>query len=102
MMIFVQSKDRKFAIPDSRIFQIVQWQKDITISYKSGDITWLNDSIAQEKLETVICHFESEEDAEECMRNFFRVCEQGRNAFFFGKSENGFNWKGDKKNAKAT
>lgn len=85
MIVFFGDKV-KFAVPESRIFNIIQSGNIVKISYSSGEITWLGDSgdSVAPKIENYLVKYESEELAIKNFRDYYVACETRKGAFYFG------------------
>lgn len=83
MMVFF-GEDRKIAISNSRIYQVVQYKTTIEIFYDSGEISFLENETVVPKIDSVKISFEEEELAIDNFRAYYKACEMNRGAFYFG------------------
>lgn len=88
MLLFVKLSGQfgsmnRVVIPLSRVFDIWSSECAININYDGGELVEVEGTY-QKKLETVRIKFDSSDDVDKAMRQFYKACNDGKNAFFFG------------------
>lgn len=83
MLLFANSSNVKCVIPLSRVYDISAVSCTVVINYDCGDIVEVEGTF-QKKLESVRVVFDSADDVDKIMRQFFKACRAKENAFYFG------------------
>lgn len=86
MLLFTNYLGIRIIIPLNRVYEIKASGKTITIDYDGGEITYLDNegSAVAPKVETIKINFESEDELDKIMRQFYKACNNKAGAFFFG------------------
>lgn len=71
-------------ISTSRIFDIVAAGCRININYDSGEVTEVSENTYQKKIETISIIYDSADDVEKAIRQFYKAVNNHSAAFFFG------------------
>lgn len=92
MMIFTGGQ---VVIPSSRIYDIKVVSGGnygtILIAYDCGDLINIEGKM-YDKVEVVSVHYDSADECNKALRQFYKACRNNENAFYFGKND------GEKKN----
>lgn len=87
MFLFLQPADlavSKLVIPTERIYEINAGSCSIIVNYDSGEVIEV-DGTYQKKLNSVRVVFDSPDEVEKIMRQFYKALNSNANAFYFGK-----------------
>lgn len=86
MLLFTNYLGIRIIIPLNRVYEIKASGKTITIDYDGGEITYLDNegSAVAPKVETIRINFETEDELDKIMRQFYKACNNKAGAFFFG------------------
>lgn len=86
MLLFTNYLGIRIIIPLNHVYEIKASGKTITIDYDGGEITYLDNegSAVAPKVETIKINFESEDELDKIMRQFYKACNNKAGAFFFG------------------
>ena len=86
MLLFTGDETGRVIIPLSRVYDIESKGRKVTITYESGEIEYMIvDAPPMPKRGIVTLKFDTEDDVDKVMRQFFTACKDCRNAFYFGK-----------------
>jgi len=87
MLLFTSNEDNgRVIIPLSRIYEIESQGRRIRIAYESGEIdVSIVDCPPFPKLGCVVLTFDTEDEVDKVMRQFYKACRDGARAFYFGK-----------------
>lgn len=77
----------KLVIPLNRIFDISGFGSSIIINYDSGEYIEVDSGIYQKKVESVRIVFNSEDAVDKILRQFYKACNNGSGAFYFGEGD---------------
>lgn len=91
MLLFIQKADDvagQAIIPSSRVYDIFAVDCRININYDGGELIEVEGTF-QKKVETISVRFDSEDDVNKILRQFYKACNAGARAFFFGNDSKG-------------
>lgn len=83
MLLFVKVYSRQIVIPLNRVFDIWSEGNALLINYDSGELIEIEGTY-QKKVESVKVTFETDDDVNKALRQFYKACNAGAGAFFFG------------------
>lgn len=83
MLLFVKVYSRQNVIPLNRVFDIWSAGNTLSINYDSGELIEIEGTY-QKKVESVKVTFETDDDVNKALRQFYKACNAGAGAFFFG------------------
>lgn len=86
MLLFAGDSGYKVVIASERIYDITARNNTVYINYESGDIVYLDDGSYQKQIATVILHYETSDEVDKIMRQFYKAANSGFYAFYFGGS----------------
>lgn len=81
MLIFT-GKDDRLVIPLERVYNIVTNGCRVVINYDCGDAIYEGQKIS--RIETVGINFDSGDEVDKVMRQFYKACNNKVGAFYFG------------------
>lgn len=87
MLLFCRSSESpvsRVVIPVNRVYDILTLGNTIIVHYENGDIVWLDGDRYEKKLETVSIKYEDSDEVDKVIRQFYKACNAGNNAFYFG------------------
>ncbi len=87
MLLFCKPNDdtiTQIIISTSRIFEIVAAGCRVNINYDSGEVAEVSEGTYQKKIETVSVIYDSVDDVEKAIRQFYKAVNNHSAAFFFG------------------
>lgn len=84
MLLFVTTSEGQIIIPLARVYNIVLSSCSVVINYDCGDIVWLDGDKYEKKIETVRSVYDSPDEANKVIRQFYKACNNNAGAFFFG------------------
>lgn len=82
-MLFVKVGSHQIVIPLARVFDIWSAGNDLIINYDSGELIEVEGTY-QKKVESVKVTFNSDDDVNKTLRQFYKACNTGSGAFFIG------------------
>lgn len=85
MLLFVKTTgagNERVVIPLNRVYDIVTSSCSVFINYECGDIVSVEGTF-QKKIETVRVVFDSSDEVNKIMRQFFKACRDNVSAFYF-------------------
>lgn len=90
MLLFVSPSNmyvRKVIIPLERVYNIAVSDCSIIINYDAGELIWLDGDKYEKKIESIRITFDSPDEADEVIRNFYKSVYKGVPVFHFGNFE---------------
>lgn len=81
MMLFFDN----IVIPERRLIDIVVRENVIVVNYDGGDLLEVAGTF-QKKIESVRVVCDCADDAMKIKRQFYKACDAGKNAFYFGNN----------------
>ena len=86
MLLFTGDETGRVVIPLSNVYDIETKKNKITITYNSGEMDIsIVDCPPIPRRGIVTLKFDTEDEVDKIMRQFFKACNKGVNAFYFGK-----------------
>lgn len=86
MLLFTGDETGRVVIPLARVYDIETNKNKITITYNSGEMDLsIVDCPPVPQRGIVTLKFDTEDGVDKIMRQFFKACNNGVNAFYFGK-----------------
>lgn len=82
MLLFTGEKN-KIIIPLDRVYSIITVDCKIVINYDGGDLINVEGQITK-KIETIRMLFDSTDEVDKNIRNFYKACSNNAGAFYFG------------------
>ena len=86
MMLFCKPSNmvsNRVIIPLNRVYDIYCLDVSLSINYDSGELVEVEGTF-QKKLESVRITFESADELDKIVRQFYKALNSGSNAFYFG------------------
>ena len=83
MLLFVRAYARQVVIPINRVFDIWSEGNALLINYDAGELIEIEGTY-QNKIESIKVTFETDDDVNKALRQFYKACNAGAGAFFFG------------------
>lgn len=83
MLLFVKIGSRQIIIPLAHVFDIWSFNDELNINYDSGELIEVEGTY-QKKIENIQIHFETDDELNKVLRQFYKACNAGAGAFFIG------------------
>ena len=83
MMLFVKVGSNQVVIPLARVFDIWSQGNNLMINYDDGELIEIEGTY-QKKIESVKVTFDSDDEVNKTLRQFYKACNTGAGAFFIG------------------
>lgn len=84
MLIFCKTEKGRVVIPLNRVYDIRALSSSIIINYDCGDLVWLDGDKYEKKIESAYIEMENADEVDKLIRQFYKACNAGSNAFYFG------------------
>lgn len=84
MLLFLNGDNGRIIIPSERLYNIVAVSCSVVVNYEGGEMCWVDDNNLVPKIETVRVTFNSPDEVDKIIRQFYKACNNKVGAFFFG------------------
>lgn len=74
-------------VPLARVYNIISNGCRVIIDYNGGDCIEVENGNYQNKITEVVIYYDSEDEVNKAIRQFFRAVNSNANAFFFGQRQ---------------
>lgn len=87
MLLFCRSKDLQggqIIVPLNRVYNIITSDCRININYDSGEMLEVREGIYHKKIDTVSIIYDSADEVDKTVRQFYKSVNNNSNCFYFG------------------
>lgn len=86
MMLFCKPDEtivRRLVIPLARVLDVIAFSKSIVINYDNGELMEVEGNMVK-KIESVKIKFDSTDEVDRIIKQFYKACNNDVGAFYFG------------------